>query len=302
MKDITYLQRDFMNDNGKLLILSVTKQCNLACKYCKTGKEFTYDRLSFPSTQIHFPKEKFSLIKDVCLKNNVKEVTLTGGEPIEYPFLVDLMDFFQQNKIRFSLHTNGTSRNWDKVLNYFKDHFLFPDIHISVELFEPLQKEVRGANIPVGLIEKLVDIGCNIELKVTIHQKILPYLSEISSSLDSFIGMGVKSMRIQPVFFPIGIASSLRLNKNSVEMFKKFLELKKEAKYSNFIRNSNESLLLTIEMLSADDISKVKKPTCVAKDKVIFMQPDGKQVNCLQLWGKKDCNKEFDLICCGFVA
>jgi len=291
-----------MNDNGRLLILSVTKCCNLACKYCKTGKDFIYDKLSSAANIVNFSKEDFPKIKDICLKFNIKEVTLTGGEPVEYPYLIDLMAFFQENQIRFSLHTNGTSKNWDKTIIFFKEHNLFPDIHLSTELLDDLQKDVRGTYIPYALMQQLTDLGCNIELKVTIHQKFLPYTEQLPNILDKFIKAGINSIRIQPVFFPCGISSPLKLNKSSSLIFKKFLELKTISKYNKFIRNSEESLLLTIEMLEADDISLVKKPTCVGKDKVIFMQPDGKTINCLELWGKKDCTKEFDLVCCGFVA
>lgn len=302
MKDITYLQRNFMHKDGRLLILSVTKYCNMACKYCKPTPDFTYDRLSLPSSLIHLPKEDFFKIKEICSKKNVREVTLTGGEPVEYPYLLDLMIFLKENNIRFSLHTNGTSRNWASVVEFFKQNKFCPDIHISVELFDELQKEIRGKDMPYDLIKDLVNVGCNIELKVTIHQKLLPWINKIENSLNDFMNCGVNSIRIQPVFFPCNLVTPLRLNKSGAEIFSKFLEIKKNSKYTNFIRNTDENLLLTIKMLQEDDISKIDKPSCVAKDKVVFMQPDGQQVNCLELWGKKDCQKEFDLICCGFVA
>jgi len=168
-------------------------------------------------------------------------------------------------------------------------------------LFDELQKEIRGSDIPYRLIKNLTNIGCNVNLKVTIHNKLLPYVDDLENALNKYLVLGVKSIRIQPVFFPKNISDALKLTKESSKIFKKFLDLKQLEKFSSFIRNSTESLLLIIDFLQYADMSRIKKVHCSAKDKVVFMGPDGKIINCLELWNKKSCAQGFDLACCCFI-
>jgi MoaA/NifB/PqqE/SkfB family radical SAM enzyme len=74
-KKIELLKRDFLKDK-KLVILSLTKRCNLLCKYCRTSKNW-YDTLSQHVNDIDLSKDKWEEIKQFYYENNIAEILLT---------------------------------------------------------------------------------------------------------------------------------------------------------------------------------------------------------------------------------
>jgi GTP 3',8-cyclase len=86
------------------LRVSVTDRCNLRCRYCMPQEEYTW----LPREQLLTFEEIASLI-DVFTLNGVRDIHLTGGEPLLRPNLANLVEMLASNpRIRdLALTTNA---------------------------------------------------------------------------------------------------------------------------------------------------------------------------------------------------
>lgn len=299
-----FLKRKFLG-NQKLIILSVTKRCNLYCRYCRT-KDVWYDALGQKSEIIDIPKIRWQKVLDICRNINTGEVLITGGEPVEYPLLKEFLQFLSENKIRFSLHTNGISKKWFDILNFFQNNNFHPDIHLSIELFEDLQKEMRGdSNLPLQFIADVKKSGLLLELKINLHQKLLPYKDQLKENLYSWAERGIDSIFFQPIV-PVGknFPNGLEINKSFTPFL---LELKKikveDPILSKVIRKSASGIDVIISFIEKTNLYKETAEKCDVCNQIIFINPDLKILNCKTLWERErnaPCSNFFDFICCGF--
>lgn len=295
------LKRNFINEQ-KLVILSITKRCNLNCLYCRKSPWEWYDVLSQHSNLLDLPKEDWNKVKEIYDKCNVAQILLTWWEPLEYPYLWEFIDFLIDNRIKFSLHTNWVSKKIDNIFDKIVKNNI--NIHMSIELFEEHQKIVRGwSEYPIELISKLVQNWINVELKITLHQLMVYKKEEIEGRLNYFMNLWVKSIRIQPVGETWdNFDKSIILNKSFIDFLNTFIEIKKMDKYKDFIRNSLQSLEVPIKLLNKEDIFCIAN-NCNMDKKIIFLDTDLNIKNCKTIWNRalnKKCNDFFDFICCWF--
>ncbi|MGE5474191.1 MAG: radical SAM protein [Ignavibacteriales bacterium] len=290
----------------KLIILSLTKRCNLNCIYCRPDSKNWYDMLSKNSEIVDLDKNKWESLAEFCKNNNIAEILLTGGEPVEYPYFKDLCLFLNSKDIKFSIHTNGTSLKWDSIIDFFKNYHIKPDIYLSLELFEDHQKILRGTTIPDNFIKKIIDDGFWVELKITLNGLLLEKSELLLDKLEEWADKGISSIRFQPLV-PVSknIPSEVLLNDSFVPLMNLLQEYHKNKKMSKIFRNSSLSYIATIDYLQGNSINKKCADICCAKDKIIFITPDYKFLNCKSLWQKdesKSCLELFDLVCCGFLS
>ena len=104
------------------IAIEVTTNCNLRCKHCCIAAG------SLPITNIR--KESCFKIIDWAEKNNIKEITFTGGEPLLYP---DIMEVLSYSRAHFTgnieLITNLTMLT-EKMVSVITDTV----DHISISL------------------------------------------------------------------------------------------------------------------------------------------------------------------------
>lgn len=295
------LKRNFINEQ-KLVILSITKRCNLNCLYCRKSPWEWYDVLSQNSNLLDLPIEDWNKVKEIYEKYNVAQILLTWWEPLEYPHLSDFINFLINNWIKFSLHTNWVSNKINNIFDKIVKNNI--NIHMSIELFEEHQKIVRGwSKYPIELISKLVQNWINVELKITLHQLMVYKKNEIEERLNYFMNLWVKSIRVQPVWETWdNFDKSIILNESFIDFLNKFIEIKKMDKYKDFIRNSIQSLEAPIKLLNKDNISYIAD-NCNMDKKIIFLDTDLNIKNCKTIWHRdldKKCSDFFDFICCWF--
>ncbi|TFG35287.1 MAG: radical SAM protein [Parcubacteria group bacterium] len=298
-----YFKRDFLN-NQKLIILSVTKRCNLRCRYCRTNDAW-YDALGQKSAVLDLSKEKWAKLLDVYRSANVGEILITGGEPAEYPLIKEFIFFLSENKIRFSIHTNGISKKWSGIFIFLKKNNLQPDIHLSTELFEETQREMRGCELPIQFITKAKKLGILLELKINLHQLLLPHLDQLRANLYSWRGKGVDSIFFQPIA-PLGndFPTGLELDNSFVSFLLKLKQLKSEDPIlKKIIRKSEIGLDTIISFIDGSSLYKKVAKKCNVYNQIIFLDPNLQMLNCKSLWDREknaSCVDIFDFICCGF--
>lgn len=302
--ELNHIKREFIS-NRKLMILSLTKRCNLSCVYCRVTPDEWYDMLSKDSELIDFPEDRWEDLVEYYRKNNVAEILLTGGEPIEYPLIDKFLLFLKKNDIVFSIHTNGMSLKWSGILDFMFANNLKPNIHLSTELFKEHQAVLRGADLPLELIEKAISSGFLVELKVTLNALLLCKIKELTTVFEKWINTGIVSIRFQPIV-PLGdnFDNSLLLDEEFVpvvEFIRNYQNQEPLAK--DVFRNSSFSYQALIDCLRG--VHSKCFAECNALDGIVFITPDFQFLNCKSLWNKdekKSCDELFDLVCCGFLS
>jgi len=82
----------------------ITSRCNLDCGYCFKPEDSYGD-----------DKEKDLDLARVLVDNDVKKVTIGGGEPMVVKHLDQVLEVLKGNGIKTSIHTNGLTLNKERI-------------------------------------------------------------------------------------------------------------------------------------------------------------------------------------------
>lgn len=122
------------------LVIEITRKCNLNCKHCfNSGSRIR-----------EMPLELLDCIIQEAMTFGVKEISLSGGEPLLHSQLFNIFDMLKKYpQIKFGLLTNGTLLNCKIIhsIEALENSF----IQIS---FDGSQKEIYEANRGEGTFEK----------------------------------------------------------------------------------------------------------------------------------------------------
>ena len=113
-----------------ILILNVHTHCNCRCVMCDIWKRETHEQIKVADLDRH----------RASLNNlGVRQVVLTGGEPLLHSDLGALCGFFREQKIRLTLLTTGLllAKRAQEV------SLLFDDIIVSIDGPEEIHDEIR---------------------------------------------------------------------------------------------------------------------------------------------------------------
>lgn len=140
-KEIAYL---FENAGIQQLVIDLTNQCNMRCKYCTFSGNYKYQR---SHSDRKMSREIAMKAVDYFIKNSDKKekpsVTFYGGEPfLRFELFKEVVDYVKSHdkSFDFSLTTNGTLLNNDKIYSYLIEN----DISINISLDGP--KNIHDKN------------------------------------------------------------------------------------------------------------------------------------------------------------
>ncbi|MEG0806630.1 MAG: radical SAM protein [Lachnospiraceae bacterium] len=88
--------------------LVVTSGCNFKCRHCFISQESR-------KKNSHIALADWKKIIDKLSSNGLVSVVITGGEPLTYVFLFDLLDYIDKLGIRIQLLTNGYLLTEEKI-------------------------------------------------------------------------------------------------------------------------------------------------------------------------------------------
>ena len=202
---------------AKNITFIVTKDCQLACKYCYLVGKNSKERMTF-----EVAKQAIDYI--LSHEDDFQEESVVwdfiGGEPfIEIDLIDQICDYLKMemfrrnhhwfNSYRFSFSTNGLNYHTDKVQNFIKKNLQHLSIGITIDgtkqkhdlnrIYKNTNNgEERGSyddvvrNIPLWL-EQFPHAGT----KVTISSADLPYIKE---SVLHLFSLGIHEVNINCVF------------------------------------------------------------------------------------------------------
>lgn len=86
----------------KQCTITLTRECNLRCRFCyaKSAGYMTDDRIDY---------DNLKKLVDFCSEAKVKYIVFTGGEPLLYPWIKDILRYIKEKKnpITVAIPTNG---------------------------------------------------------------------------------------------------------------------------------------------------------------------------------------------------
>ena len=173
------------------LKLSITKACNLKCKYCHYITNV--DKNALPAS---FWKGILKQYKELDLSKyelfaSGKKVTLTGGEAPMHPEFWDIFKYAKELEFYVSLPTNGTYLT-DELVKKFKDYGV-NDIIVAIDGKRENHDFLRGKGsfdltVKGAELVKKHDIPLRITTCLSKYNyKDLPYIVELSHKLGADI-------------------------------------------------------------------------------------------------------------------
>ena len=190
------------------LDLNITNKCNLRCSYCShfSSAGDTDTDLSTEEWLMFLRELKDCAVKDVCL---------SGGEPLSRKDLKEIVDGIRANRMRFSILSNGTLIT-DEIAEFLKSSGRCNGLQISIDGPGPESHDIfRGK----GTFEKalaglkvLMKHNIRATVRVTIHKYNYLKLDEVSKLLLEEVGLPSFSTNTA------GHAGLCRENKDAVQL------------------------------------------------------------------------------------
>lgn len=213
MTDIKKRSKDWKSGASKTITFIVTKDCQLACKYCYLVGKNSKERMSF-----EVAKKAIDYILNH--ENEMLEESVVfdfiGGEPfLEIELIDKVCDYIKTemfrlnhhwfNSFRFSFSTNGINYHEKKIQDFIKKNRNHLSIGITIDgtqmkhdLNRIYKVSSKGSyqdvvkNIPLWLQQ-----FPNAATKVTISSPDIPYISE---SVIHLYSLGIHEVNINCVF------------------------------------------------------------------------------------------------------
>jgi SynChlorMet cassette radical SAM/SPASM protein ScmE len=165
--------------------ISITGRCNLRCKYCS---HFT----SAGDSGTDLPKEEWLKFFRELNKCAVFKVTLEGGEPFFREDLKELINGIVQNRMRFSILSNGTLIT-EKMASFLASTGRCDGVQVSIDGSTPVTHDVfRGKGTFSGAIRGVKHLqkhNVPVSVRVTIHRNNVRDLDGIAALLLDDIGL-----------------------------------------------------------------------------------------------------------------
>lgn len=225
MIEIKKERTEWQSGRAKNITFIVTKDCQLACKYCYLVGKNTKERMSWD-----IAKQAIDYILDS--ENEFRDESVIwdfiGGEPfLEIDLIDKICDYIKAemfrrnhhwfNSYRFSFSTNGINYHTDKVQRFIEKNHKHLSIGITIDGTKQkhdLNRIWKTADMEKGVMPKpeeergsYDDVVRNIPLwleqfpggstKVTISSADIPFIKE---SVLHLYGLGIKEVNINCVF------------------------------------------------------------------------------------------------------
>ena len=213
MTAIKTTNKEWQYGLNKQITFIVTKDCQLACKYCYLVGKNINERMSFDTAQKAID---YILSREDEFKEESVVWDFIGGEPfLEIDLIDKICDYLKTemyrlnhhwfNSYRFSFSTNGINYHEKKVQDFIKKNHEHLSIGITIdgtELKHDLNRVYKHSekgsykdvvkNIPLW-IKQFPNAGT----KVTISSADIPYIKE---SVLHLYSLGIKEVNINCVF------------------------------------------------------------------------------------------------------
>lgn len=165
--------------------VEITSRCNLKCRYC-----YYFDNPGVPyrDLPIHAWKRFFAELGECA----VMDVTFQGGEPFLREDLRDLIESVVENRMRFSILSNGT-RVTEEMAAFLAGTGRCDTVQVSIDGSTADTHDIfRGAgsfNAAVKGVRTLQRCGVPVSVRATVHRRNVNDLGAIARFLLDDLGL-----------------------------------------------------------------------------------------------------------------
>lgn len=169
--DSFYPKKNLASGTIRLVLSSV---CNFKCKFCFAEGENKNTR----TLDLEYIKKILKISKEFGIKN----VKLTGGEPLLYPHLEELLAFIQAERFKYSDITTNVSLLDDKMINLLNKYSVYA-LTLSLSTFDADKyAKITGYNE----FEKIINNIINAKSKFNGHLRINSVVFDENFKLDEY--------------------------------------------------------------------------------------------------------------------
>ncbi len=165
----------------------ITEDCNLNCKHCI---------VSSPRSTGAMTVEQIIRAINKLYDNGLREISFTGGEPMLFPGIIDILKYNKEKGIKSRILTNGTLLSRDIVK---KISPLVSEIGVSLDgITEKANDSIRGEGSYNKIIEginNLKEMNINFSIYFTLHKR----NNDINKIIQFSKKIGANSCRINQV-------------------------------------------------------------------------------------------------------
>jgi pyruvate formate lyase activating enzyme len=179
-----------VDDPGYVGMTLFTNGCNFRCKYCHN-----------PNLVLKKDFEELDVQKIVDFLNKrkglVQSVIICGGEPSLHKNLIEWLRYIKELGYRIKLDTNATNPILlkqvmdEKLVDYFAIDYKAPK-----DKYEKITQTKLGGNLVFDNIKFLIDNGADLEIRTTVHTKLLSK-EDIEKMIQELSSIGVKKYFLQ---------------------------------------------------------------------------------------------------------
>lgn len=201
-------------------VIELLDNCNFKCKWCFVNAK---------SKGSHMPKETAFKLIDYFADNGLKQITFSGGEPLLYPHIKDVISYAHDYGFIVHLNTNGYFFNKQTAME-LKERGL-SQFETNIDSMNPEKHDyIRGKkgsfDRAVKAIENGIEVGLNCVMQTVLTKK---NEDEIFDIFEFAHSLGVQRSRVWDMTPSDGVAKenidSLDLRPtNYIETLKKLTE------------------------------------------------------------------------------
>ena len=135
------------------IMIQVTERCNMQCKHC-------FLSATSEGCDLLYSDFRNKIIQQL-INSNVKKVTLTGGEPLLHPFIIDIIRALYSANIETCLCTNGLliTENLLRELSTLRVHFNISLDGVSEYSYIPFRKLDNNTRQLDTILQNIMLVG-----------------------------------------------------------------------------------------------------------------------------------------------
>jgi radical SAM protein with 4Fe4S-binding SPASM domain len=258
-------------------VFEITTECNLKCGFCYNA----YTENQKTKKSLNTEKIKELLLKVINIPN-VEWITFSGGEPLMYSELEDVIKFLrkQSPNIKIGIASNGTLLNEDKInslINSGVDFFEIPLLASDDKIYNELTQKPYLSRVKTAMSlikERNIPLNTSITLN-------LVNLNEIESIVELAFVFGSDMVSLNR-FIPTGLGKE---NQTYYQLSKEQLsEILEVANKKSFELNIPIYITIPIEdcLIPHSDYPYLKFSKCVCGEEKWAIDPFGNLRTCEQ--------------------
>lgn len=180
----------------KRVIVEITDRCNFRCKHCFANKN-----------DLELSLSSWKKIFENIFKEKIQSVTITGGEPLLYRELFDLLESLHIKKTILALDTNASLINENNIKFIEK---YFKKIRVSYYGFNRSWHANTNSNaFDEERFKKVLKLLCESKLFVQVKIPLFPNnVKKIYKILDGLKDFNIDEIVLIPII-PVGKAKNL---------------------------------------------------------------------------------------------